>query len=153
MNNFSDILDRNFPLWKIEMLFQTIKISKFWGGGGGSISPQPPYGLHLQCLQDSSVIEKCPDFTYSKGWTVCVSTRYNCGLEICTGIYWCSTAHTDRTWIFHPTCELLEIFLDACILCFTTCIQCILPTITEVNFQWENPDCATVSVISKVTVL
>ena len=33
MNNFSDILDRNFPLWKIEMLFQTIKISKFWGGG------------------------------------------------------------------------------------------------------------------------
>ena len=26
--------------------------------------------------------------TYSKGWTVCVSTRYNyCELEICTGIY------------------------------------------------------------------
>ena len=31
MINFSDILDRNCPLWTIEMLFQTIKISKFWG--------------------------------------------------------------------------------------------------------------------------
>ena len=42
-----------------------------------SITPQPPYGSHLRCLQDSSVIEKCPNYTYSKGWTVCVSTRYN----------------------------------------------------------------------------
>ena len=31
MINFSDILDRNCPLWTIEMLFETIKISKFWG--------------------------------------------------------------------------------------------------------------------------
>ena len=31
MINFSDILDRNCPLWVIEMGFQTIKISKFWG--------------------------------------------------------------------------------------------------------------------------
>ena len=85
MINFSDILDRNCPLWTIENNavsdHQDFKIL------GGSIPPQPAYGSRLQCLQDSSVIEKCPNYTYSKGWTVCVSTRYNCELEICTGIY------------------------------------------------------------------
>ena len=44
-------------------------------------------------------------------------TMYNYELEVYFGIYWWSTAHMDRTWIFHQTCEILEIFLDACILC------------------------------------
>ena len=56
------------------MGFQTIKISKFFGV---AFPHNPLMARSFSCLRDSSVIENCPDYTYSKGWTVCVSTRYN----------------------------------------------------------------------------
>ena len=135
MINFSDILDRNCPLWTIEMGFQTIKISKFFWVA----FPHNPLMAHaFSCLRDSSVIEKCPDYTYSKGWTVFVSTR----IILWVGdLFKWFTTHTDQTWIFHPTCEILEIFVDAFFF-YVFFKQCILTRIIGVNSQWENPDWA-----------
>lgn len=43
-----------------------------------SMSPHPASGSLLRHSSDSSVIEKYPDFTYPKGWTVCVAFFQTC---------------------------------------------------------------------------
>ena len=59
-----NISDKDCPLRTQKWYF---KISKFSGGE----CPQTPLSSSpLQHSRDSVTIEKYPDFTYSKGWTV-----------------------------------------------------------------------------------
>ena len=65
-------------IWKLQcitidtdcpMAFQIIKISNFvW-----EKPPRSPSGTPNRCSHDSLVFKKYPNFTYSKGWTVCWS--------------------------------------------------------------------------------
>ena len=59
------VLDIKCPFRMLEMTFQSIKISKLSGQAGPH-----PLAAHAP-LRHLSMIEKHPDFTYSKGWTVC----------------------------------------------------------------------------------
>ena len=45
--------------------YQDFKL--FWG----RLILEPPSGSPLRNTRDSSIIKKYPDFTYSKGWTIC----------------------------------------------------------------------------------
>ena len=64
--DLENILVRICPLRKLEMAFQSIKISKFTGEG----CPKPPSRSPFQRSSDSSVIKKNLDFIYLKSWTV-----------------------------------------------------------------------------------
>ena len=73
---FSWHLDRNCPLKTLEKAFQSIKSSKF----SGVACPLPlVWARTLSAPVHSLMIEKCLDFTYSKGWTVCVVLRFLLG--------------------------------------------------------------------------
>ena len=60
----------NCPLRTLEMAFQSIKISKY---SMGKKPPDPHSGSPSQQTCDSLMTRKYPDFTYSKGWTVCIT--------------------------------------------------------------------------------
>ena len=63
--DLENILVRICSLRKLEMAFQSIKISKLTG----EACPKPPNGSPLQRSSDSSVIKNL-DFIYLKSWTV-----------------------------------------------------------------------------------
>ena len=54
------------------------------------------YGT-VPCVTLQKIFSSCTVSTY---------TRYNCELEISTGIYYSSTAHTNWTGIFYQTCKI-----------------------------------------------
>ena len=82
-HRFSWHLDRNCPLKTLEKAFQSIKSSKF----SGVACPLPlVWARTLSAPVHSLMIEKCLDFTYSKGWTVCVVLRFLLG-KVSNGIF------------------------------------------------------------------
>ena len=66
---FSEHFRQNFPLRTLEMAFRASRFQNF----PGEKPPDPPSRSPDQHSRDSSVIEKYPDFTYSKGWTVWIT--------------------------------------------------------------------------------
>ena len=63
---FSEHFRQNCPLGTLEMALRASKFQNFLG----EKTPRPAKPFTRSALNDSSVIEKYPDFTYSKGWTV-----------------------------------------------------------------------------------
>ena len=63
-----NILDKIVSLGTLKMTLRASRFQNFLGK-----KPQdPPSGSPDRHSRDSSVIEKYPDFTYSKGWTVSI---------------------------------------------------------------------------------
>ena len=69
MINLPNIFDRNCSLRTLEMEFQSIEISKFFGGA----CPHTPYWLTPSAFDHFISILIYPGFSCLKGWTVCMT--------------------------------------------------------------------------------
>ena len=135
MINFSDILGRNCPLWTIEMGFQTIKISKFFG----LAFPHNPLMAHAfgackihQWLKNVPII-----LTQKVGqsvWVQDIIVRWR-SVQMIHYPYRSDMNISSNLW------NIRDFFWMPFFCVFFK--QCILTRIIGVNSQWENPDCAT----------
>ena len=137
MINFSDILERNCPLWTIEMGFWTITISKVWGV---AFPHTPLMARAFSACKIHQWLKNVPIILTQKvGQSVWVQ-----GIIVSWRSVQAFTNDPLPIQIRHEYFIQLVKYWRFCWMPFFVFFfkQCILRRIIGVNSQWENPDCA-----------